>query len=250
MNAAAKPASAGSYLGRAINSSIGLKLIMGVTGILLVLWIIAHLAGNLQVFAGADVFNGYAALLKASNELLWTMRIGLLVVVALHIWSGLKLAAGNKAARPQGYAKRTWREASWFSRYMAVSGLIVLAFIVFHLLHFTAGIVYPQYFGFEDPKHRHDAWRMVVLGFSVPWVVLFYLVGMAMLFSHLAHGIWSATHTIGLVGKRFSPWMKKAGIVLAVVLAVGFSIIPLSILAGLVGNPEAAKAQEQSEQQQ
>lgn len=246
MNAAAaksaRPASQGSYLGSAITSSHGLKLVMAVTGLLLLGFVIAHVLGNLQVFLGYEGINAYGAMLKGSAGVLWTARIGLLAAVALHLWAGVRLSRINHAARPQGYVKRRWRTANGSSRYMLVSGFIILAFIVFHLLHFTVGTVFPEEFALRDPMMRHDVFRMMLLGFSRLWIVLFYVVAMVLLFFHLAHGIWSATHSLGFAGKRWTPVVLKLSFAFALLLAMAYSSIPLGIFAGMVPDYAAARA--------
>lgn len=253
MNAASSSArskSQGSYFGRTITSSTGMKLVMAITGLLLLVFVISHLLGNLQVFLGYEQINAYGAFLKSSPGVLWTARIGLLVTVGLHIWAGVRLSRINHAARPQPYAKKRWREASWFSRYMLVSGVLVLAFIVFHLLHFTVGTIFPADFALRDPEDRHDVFRMMLLGFSRPWVVLLYVVAMILLFFHLAHGVWSSTQSLGLWGKRYTPAMIKGSVVIAVVLAVLYAIIPIGLLAGVVPDYEEEKGAAEQQRQE
>ena len=130
MNAAdktARPASPGSFLGRAISSSTGMKLVMAVTGLGLLLFLVGHLAGNLQVFGGFEGINAYGAMLKGSPGLLWLARLALLAGLALHMWAGIRLSRINKAARPHAYVKKSYRAANWYSRYMLVSGTIIFA---------------------------------------------------------------------------------------------------------------------------
>jgi len=252
MNAAAsktaRPASPGSYLARAIRSSTGMKWVMALTGLGLFGFVIAHVLGNLQVFLGYEQINAYGAFLKGSPGLLWTLRLLLLVAVVLHIWAGVRLSRINHAARPQPYVKKSWREASWFSRYMLVSGVLVFAFIVFHLLHFTIGTVFPEDFALRDPQMRHDVFRMMLLGFSRPWVVAVYVVAMLLLFFHLAHGIWSMTQSMGIWGPRYTPTMIKASVIVALVLAISYAIIPIGLFAGAVPDYAAEKAAAEAQQ--
>lgn len=239
MNAAAntaRPASPGSYLGRAISSSTGMKFVMAVTGLALLLFLVGHLAGNLQVFGGFEHINAYGAFLKGSPGLLWSARLGLLAALVLHMWAGIRLSRINKAARPHGYAKKQYRAANWYSRYMLVSGTIIFAFLVFHLLHFTIGVVFPEQFALRDPQMRPDIFKMMVLSFQIPWVSIFYVVGMTLLFFHLGHGIWSLTQSLGIWGTRFTPAMMKVGIAIAVLLAIGFASMPLAILGGALAD--------------
>ncbi|WP_373049075.1 succinate dehydrogenase cytochrome b subunit [Vulgatibacter sp.] len=256
MNAAAaktaRPASPGSFLGRAITSSTGMKLVMAITGLGLLGFVIAHVIGNLQVFLGYEGINAYGAFLKGSPGLLWTLRLGTLALFVLHIWAGVRLSRLNHAARPHAYVKKKYRAASWYSRYMLVSGTIVLVFLVFHLLHFTVGTVFPDHFALRDPSGRHDVFAMMLEGFAIPWVVVFYVVAMVLLFFHLGHGIWSATQSLGIWGGRWTPAMMKVGLALAVILAIAYSIIPLGLFAGLVPDyrSEKAASEQQLQQQQ
>jgi len=251
MNAAAKtarPTRPGSYLGNAIRSSTGMKFVMAVTGLALLLFLVGHLAGNLQVFGGYEGINAYGAFLKGSPGLLWTARIGLLAALVLHMWAGIRLSRINKAARPHAYVVKKYREANWYSRYMLVSGTIIFAFVVFHLLHFTMGVVFPEQFALRDPQMRPDIFRMMVLSFQIPWVAIFYVVGMTLLFFHLGHGVWSLTQSLGIWGKRFTPGMMKVGIAVAVVLAIGFASMPIAILAGALNDKVQPAATAQVDQ--
>lgn len=221
----------------AVTSSLGAKIVMAVTGTLLFVWLVLHLLGNIAVFAGPGPMNAYAHFLKSKPELLWPMRVGLLAVAALHVWSGLRLAALNAAARPEAYALRRWRKATLAARTMRVTGLVVLAFIVFHLLHFTGGVVLGAFFPAApaDPLQHADVFGMVVRSFQLPWVVAVYVVGVGLVGLHLSHGLWSAAQSLGLNGRKFTPFMVKAGAAAAWLLIALFLLIPLAVLAGFVG---------------
>ncbi len=232
VSTSARNANPGTFLGRAIRSSMGMKFVMAVTGIAMLGFLVGHLAGNLQVFGGPEGINAYAAFLKGSPGILWTSRIGLLVALGLHVWAGVRLSRINHAARPQAYAVKKNLASSWYARYMLVSGTIILAFLIFHILHFTTGTIFPEQFAFQDPMERHDVFRMMVLGFQNPYVAVFYVVAMALLFFHLGHGIWSMTQSLGFWGPRFTPAMMKIGVAIAIILAVGFATMPIAILGG------------------
>jgi succinate dehydrogenase / fumarate reductase, cytochrome b subunit len=218
-------------------SSLGRKYLMALTGVALLLFVIGHLAGNLQVFAGRDKLNAYAHFLQANQGLLWMARVGLLVAVALHIWAALKLAAENKAARPIGYAETKWHKASYASRTMVMSGLIVAAFVVYHLLHFTVqvravnltGTDFPS---LQDNRGRHDVFAMMILGFSSPWVSLFYLIAMGLLCMHLGHGASSMFQSLGLKNKPYGAWIDRCALVAATLIFAGYASIPVAILLG------------------
>src|SRR5690606_21227568 len=228
------PAARRSVLGNFVRSSIGAKWVMAVTGILFLLWLIGHLVGNLQIFAGAQILNDYAAFLRANPTLLWVVRIGLIVVVALHVWAGIRLSQLNRQARPQRYEGYRFRKASWASRTMIVSGLLILGFVIFHLAHFTWGWIFPSYFQQVDAKGQHDVYGMLVKGLSHPGIAVLYMAAMVFVGMHLSHAIWSAIQTMGLNGPRWTPIALKGGRWLGILIALGFFIIPLAVLLGIV----------------
>lgn len=214
-------------LARFWRSTIGKKVVMGVTGVLLVLFVVLHMAGNLQMFLGADVMNRYAALLKASEELLWLLRIGLLTAVVLHIVSAYQITMINRAARPVGYAQREPQVSTLASRTMRVGGVILALFIIYHLGHFTTGQFHPAF------SHT-QVYGNVIIGFSNPWVVLFYVVAMAFLGLHLFHGAWSAFRTLGVAKPSPAPLHRRVALAIAIVVWAGFTVIPVAVLLGLL----------------
>jgi succinate dehydrogenase / fumarate reductase cytochrome b subunit len=215
-------------------SSLGKKYVMGITGLLLFAFVVVHMAGNLQVFLGPDALNNYALLLKSSPLILWGTRIGLLVVALLHIVSALQLARENQKARPVKYATGKPIASSYASRTMVMSGLILLAFIIFHLSHFTLGLVDPEYLQFHDFSGRHDVYRMVVTGFSKPLITIFYIISMAILFLHLSHGVASSFQSLGLRNQKTVNGFKMAAWVAAVIVFIGNCAIAIAVLAGWV----------------
>lgn len=223
-----------SVLGNFVRSSIGAKWVMAITGVLFLLWLIGHLVGNLQVFAGAQILNDYAAFLRANPSLLWFVRIGLIVVVVLHVAAGIRLAQLNRRARPERYHGYRFRKASWGSRSMIWTGLFILAFVIFHLAHFTWGAIFPSYFELVDEKGQHDVFGMLVRGFSHPWVAVLYMAATVGVGLHLSHAIWSSMQTMGLNGRRWTPIALRGGRWLGILIALGFFIIPLAVLFGIV----------------
>lgn len=218
-------------------SSLGRKYLMALSGAALFLFVIGHLAGNLQIFLGPDPINAYGQFLQTTPEILWPARIGLLVMVVVHIWSAVTLAAENKAARPIPYS--TWQPtaASYASRTMLMSGLIVAAFIVYHLLHFTAETRSLNFTGqdfaeFHDAKGRHDIYRMMITGFSFPLVSAFYILAVGLLCLHLSHGASAMFQSMGWKNDVCGPFLDRAAKVMATALFLGYSSIPLAVLLG------------------
>ena len=217
-------------------SSIGKKTVVAVTGIALVLFVIGHLVGNLTFFLGPDLINSYAKHLRDLGPLLWVIRIGLLAVLVLHIYFTMLLWKENHEARPQKYAVQRPVQSTVFSRTMRLSGLIVFGFVVFHLLHFTAQVVNPAYQRYETTLHGqtvHDVYRMIVAGFSVPWISALYVLSLALLAFHLSHGVASLFQTLGVNNRQLRPRFEFAGRALAWGLFLGFTSIPVAVLLGV-----------------
>ena len=215
-------------------SSIGAKVVMGATGLVLVGFVVAHMLGNLQVFLGQDVLNAYAKTLHDLGPLLWIARLVLIGSVVLHIASGLRLASLNKAARPVRYAYESTVQASFASRYMRMSGLVVFAFIVYHLAHFTLGVTHPEH-QMLDSLGRPDVYSMVILGFQQPLVAVSYIVAMVLLWFHLNHGASSLFQSLGLRHPNYNAVLDKVGPAVATLVVGGNIIMPLAILTGVIG---------------
>ncbi len=226
-----------SGLTRCLGSSIGRKGLMGITGILLSLFLIAHLIGNLLVFAGQDAVNHYAHALKANAALLWFMRGGLFLVFATHVYLALSLTAENRRARPVKYVQEHTQVASLASRTMVLTGLLVLAYLIFHLLHLTKGVIGHEAWSSKLPDGSQDVYTMVVLGFKSPILSGVYLVSMALLYLHLSHGLKSFWQSLGWNHPVYRPLFEKIGTGLAAILVIGFASIPLTILLGVIQLP-------------
>jgi succinate dehydrogenase / fumarate reductase cytochrome b subunit len=218
-------------------SSVGKKFIMAITGLALFLFVVAHLAGNLQVFLGPLEINRYGDFLQSNLEIIWPARIGLLVMVGLHIWSAIKLSAENKAARPQAYAQHEVVAASYASRTMLMSGLIILAFIIYHLLHFTLQVPGVNLTGKDfttllDAKGRHDVFAMMVLGFERPLVAAFYVFAMFLLCLHLSHGLSAMFQSLGWKTPAYAPMIDCGARAVAWLIFAGYVSIPIAIYLG------------------
>ncbi|MDQ6623378.1 MAG: succinate dehydrogenase cytochrome b subunit [Verrucomicrobiota bacterium] len=216
-------------------SSIGRKMIVAVTGLIMIGFIIGHLLGNLQIFLGPDWVNGYAEHLRELGPILWAIRLILLVTVLLHIYFTILLAIENKRARPQDYVRKDIVKASLASRHMVVSGLVVLAFIIFHLLHFT-GRRFNAHFPLlkSDPLNHYDVYSMMVYGFQNVYVSAFYIVGLFLLTLHLTHGASSFLQSLGLNDKKLTAKLASAGRIFAWLVFIGYTSIPVAVLLGLV----------------
>lgn len=216
------------------DSSLGKKYIMALTGVGLFIFVVGHMIGNLQMFLGPEVLNTYAFWIKSRPGLLWSGRLGLLIVVALHILTAVQLSLRNRAARPERYASNKPYKASYASRSLALSGAALLAFIIFHLAHFTIGRIDPSYLQLRDSLQRHDVYRMTILGFSKPGVSAFYIAAMALLCLHLSHGVGSTFQSLGFKNKSTGIVIDRVSKLLAVLVFLGNSSMPLAVLAGIV----------------
>ena len=215
-------------------SSLGKKYIMALTGGAMFLFVIAHLLGNLQIFLGAESINRYGHFLQSNVELVWPARLFLLLMIGLHIWSAISLTRENRAARPEQYVDWKPNSATYASRTMLMSGLVVGAFIIYHLLHFTAQVKYINLTGqnfveFTDPEKRHDIFRMMVVGFSNRWVCLFYVVGIGLLCLHLSHGVSAMFSSLGWRNHAYSPLLVKGARLVSILIFIGYVSIPISI---------------------
>jgi succinate dehydrogenase / fumarate reductase cytochrome b subunit len=237
-----------NLLQRIWSSSLGKKYIMALTGAALFAFVIGHLVGNMQVFGPPELINEYAHFLKSKPGLIWGARLGLLAVVGLHIASAVTLARMNKAARPEPYAGKSAYGSTPQSRYMLLSGLVILAFVVYHLAHFTA--LLPGINGVGNFKvlkadlHGEsvaDVYAMMVLGFQVWWVVLFYLIAQGLLFAHLGHGLASMFQSLGFRDHVWWPRIQGFARIASIAIFVGYAAIPLGIFTRVVGADYAEK---------
>ena len=218
-------------------SSIGMKTLMAITGLGLSFFVLAHMLGNWLVFAGQDALNSYAAAMHAKPALLWLARSGLIVIFVLHILIGIRLATLNRAARPISYSHPATVQASLESRTMIYTGLLILAFLLYHLAHFTLHVV--NFTGPHiDPQGRPDVFKMVVTGFQNPIISGSYILAMVMLGFHLNHGFASLFQSLGLRREGCRKWLKCAGSAFAILVSVGNISMPVAILMGLIRLPE------------
>ena len=216
-------------------SSIGKKFIVALTGIILILFIVGHLLGNLQIFLGPDWINSYAEHLRALGPFLWIIRGFLLVTVLLHIYFTIRLAIDNRRARPDAYARKDYVKATLASRSMVVSGLVVLTFIFYHIAHFTVRVTDPRFALLKaDPLNRYDVFSMMVYGFQNPIVSAFYVLAILLLTLHLTQGTSSFFQSLGLNDKQLTPKLARGGRMFAWLIFVGYVSNPIAVLFGLV----------------
>jgi succinate dehydrogenase / fumarate reductase, cytochrome b subunit len=241
-------------------SSIGRKILMAVSGLILIGFVVGHLVGNLQVFQGPDHLNGYAVFLRQLGPTLWIARAIILTAVVVHVWAATALTLENKAARgSEAYGINHTIRATLASRTMRLTGYLVLAFVIYHLAHFTWGWAQSDTFK-ENLKHyllhddyrvlglvavkagttTEDVYNMVVLGFQQPIVSLFYIIAIGMLSFHLLHGFDSMFQTLGLRSSRWGAALRKISILFCVVYFLGNLAIPGAVLMGKLQPHEVA----------
>ena len=251
--------------GRLFRTTIGRKLLMAVSGLVLIVFVVAHLVGNLQVFEHPDRINGYAQFLQTLGPVLWIERLGLLACAGIHIWAATVLALADRRARgDHPYRVNTWLQATVASRYMRWTGAVVLAFIIYHLAQFTIGAAQPAAFKANLPSYTMagdyhvlgfvvvragaevpDVRRMVILGFQNRLVAVFYIIAVGLLSLHLLHGAESLFQTLGWRNGRWAGGLRAAVTLACAAYFLGNLAIPGAVLAGLLtpGSPAAALAQ-------
>lgn len=227
-----------NWLVRGLRSSVGTKYLMAISGVALLLFVIAHMAGNLLVFAGQDALNEYAAGIKGLGPLLWVMRAGLLGIALLHVACAARLTLQNRAARPVAYEQLQPLRSTYASRTMVMSGVIILAFVAFHLLHFTLGATHPEHFALQDAQGRHDVYSMVLLGFRQVPVAIAYVVAMVLLGLHLSHGIASLFQTVGWTAPKYRAFTTWTGRGIAALIVLGNCAMPLAALCRVLPLPD------------
>ena len=219
------------------SSVIGKKVVMALTGAVLVLFVIMHMVGNLKIFSGPVEINAYSHFLRdvgwpefANGQVLWIVRIVLLICALLHITAAMQLTRMNWKARPVGYETKKDVETTWGALTMRWGGVLLAVFLVFHLLHFTAGVV-----GFQPGQFEHlMVYQNVVAGFTVVPVAIFYILAMCALCLHLDHGVWSALQTLGWVTTDNTKSIRWISRIVAIAIFAGFVSVPISVLAGWV----------------
>jgi succinate dehydrogenase / fumarate reductase cytochrome b subunit len=215
-------------------SSVGRKIIMAVTGIVLVAFVCVHLLGNSSVFIGANAINAYAQKLHSLGPFVWVFRLVMLAAFAIHIIFGIQLTLENRAATPEKNVQVKRLKTGFGAETMVVSGLVLLAFVIYHLLHFTVRVTNPEIYVPLGDHGMVDVYVMIVKGFKSALPVIIYLVGMSFLFLHVSHGFQSLFQTLGLSNDKSLPVMETVSKLVGVVLLVGYISIPLLVVFGLI----------------
>ena len=215
------------------HSSIGKKFLVALTGGFLVLFVLGHMIGNLLIFKGPDAINEYGHMLQSAGHgmLVWVARLFIFGAIGVHAWATISLTRANRQARVDRYARQTPQASTVSSRTMIFSGLTILAFFIYHILHFTvhAGNDYGSYMTTVDGQSVHDVYRMVIAGFSWLPASVFYIVAMTLLCSHLSHGVSSMFQTLGLNTEKTAPFYKTVGRAYALVILAGNCSIPIAV---------------------
>jgi succinate dehydrogenase / fumarate reductase cytochrome b subunit len=221
-----------------VRSSIGAKTVMAVTGLAMVLFAIVHMVGHLQMFGGQAMYDGYAHELQSLWEVKWPVRAGLLGVFVLHIASAMRLVWLNKQARPVAYARYRPRSSTLAGRTMAMTGVVILAFVVFHLVHFTFGMINHDQYLLVDPQGRPDVYSNFVLTFRDPILYATYFAAILLLSIHLSHGASAWLQSLGLRHPKY-PWTDKIGPAVMLTLFVGYMLPPTACLLNIIQLPGA-----------
>jgi len=212
-----------------LSSSIGKKVVMALTGVILVAYVVGHMFGNLQVYLGPEALNAYGAFLRSvlHGSAIWIVRAIMLVAVVLHIWAAWSLTLESRRARPQGYGEQEWKESTYASRTMRWSGVILLLFVIYHLLHLTTGTVHPSFV-------HGDIYHNFVTGFQNVPASIIYIIAMIALALHLRHGVWSMFQTLGVSHPRYITLAHALAWLTAVVVLAGNLSFPILVLAGVI----------------
>ena len=220
---------------RYVNTSIGQKVVMALTGLALTGFLVAHLTGNLLLYVGPEAINAYAYGLKSEPTiyLVWAARMGLLFFFGFHAIKGILLTLSARKASPK-YAYSHTNKASVFSKTMIYSGIVLLAFALYHLAHFTFLWTHPEFGSYVDDLGRHDVYRMAVESFQQPLISVFYVISMVFLWMHLCHGGSSVFRSLGVSHPSWVFWTDKVGPLIATVLLLGNCSLPLAVLLGFV----------------
>jgi succinate dehydrogenase / fumarate reductase cytochrome b subunit len=214
-------------------TSIGKKLAMAISGLVVLGFVVAHMLGNLQIYLGPERLNAYAELLTGLGSLLWVFRGVILLAAVVHVVSAYQVARQSWAARPVRYARKRYVATSYAARTMRVGGPIIALFVIYHLLHLTGGQLHPDAASYDAA----DVYANVVRGFGVWWVAAIYIAAMGLVGLHLYHGVWSMFQSVGLGRPTWVRWRRALAVLIALAVSAGNISIPVAVLTGAVGAP-------------
>lgn len=235
MNTAVKSIPAGKIQPKGfLQTSVGKKIAIAITGALLIGFVLGHMLGHLQMFAGADKYNNYAKTLQDLGPILWVIRLGLLAIFMMHVRLAIQVTLENRKARPVKYHVNATQRASLASRTMIASGMVILAFVVYHILHFTMKVTHPEYNSLMDAQSRPDVYRMMVDSFHNPAIVGTYLLALILLSFHLSHGLFSVLQTLGFNHPKIDAKVKAVSVGFSVFLFLGYASVPVAIFLNII----------------
>jgi succinate dehydrogenase / fumarate reductase cytochrome b subunit len=217
-----------------LRSSVGKKFLMAASGAVYVGFVLMHMLGNLQIFLGRDAINTYAQFLQSTPEILWPFRAVVILALVVHVVMAVQITRENRKARGQGYKVQNKKDASLASRAMALSGVAIFAFVVYHIMHLTLGAVHPQFFHFTDEMGRHDVYRMMIASFQVPVISLTYIVAVLFLCLHLSHAVSAMLHSLGFSHPGNTQFVEKIGKAFSLIIFIGNTSMPVAILLGVL----------------
>ena len=218
-------------------ATVGKKILMAITGFMVIGFVTVHLIGNLQIFIGQEQLNKYAEMLQNLGSLKWGFRLVLVVLFLVHIWKGIVLWLENKKARPVSYTKENTLEASIASRTMIYTGALVFFFVAYHISHFTLLDCHPEYAKLPLVDGRFDVYSMVIIGFKEPLISILYLIFVGLVAFHISHAISSVFQTLGLNKPSVMPKLKLLGNLIAVILFLGYASMPIAVLMNIITLP-------------
>ncbi|KAA3632920.1 MAG: succinate:quinone oxidoreductase [Calditrichaeota bacterium] len=219
------------------NATVGKKILMAITGFLIIGFVIVHLVGNLQIFIGQHQLNVYAETLQNMGALKWAFRIALLVFFLVHIWKGIVLWLENRSARPVSYTKETNQESTLASRTMIYTGALIVFFVAYHISHFTLLDCHPEYQSLPLVDGRFDVYSMIILGFSEPLIAALYIIFVGLVAFHISHAFSSLFQTLGLTKPELLKRLRLFGALLAWLIFLAYASIPVAVLAKIITLP-------------
>jgi succinate dehydrogenase / fumarate reductase cytochrome b subunit len=224
------------FFSKVFDNPVGKKMVMAITGMGLVAFLFIHLIGNLSIYAGPGGINAYGKTLHAVPPLIWAFRAGMILLLGLHVWFGIKITLENNAARPIPYSQRKYLTVTLASRTMIWTGVIIGVILIYHILHFTVQVICPETaaHAVQDNLGRPDVYTMVVASFQKAGIALIYIIWMAAIALHVSHGVHSGLQTLGCAGDQTLPIWKRLALFVAIFVFIIYTSIPTAVIAGIL----------------